>query len=73
MLSGGAALTSHWEQLKQVGCHTRDTPAREAEMQMSPPTIESPHCNKTGRCRYLNILSQCIHIQLRKVTVYDSL
>ena len=25
-----------------------------------------------SRCRYLNILSQCIHIQLRKVTVYDN-
>ena len=36
-------LTWQTEQLKHVGCQTRVAPAREADIQMSPPTIESPH------------------------------
>ena len=38
-------FTWHTEQVKHVGCQTRVGPAREAEIQMSPPTIGSPHWN----------------------------
>ena len=61
---GGEVLTWHTEQAKHVGCQTLAGPALEAEMQMSPPTMESPHW---ANVCYQNLIwektiSTCSHV-----------
>ena len=57
-------VTWHTEQAKQVGCQTLVCPAREADMQMSPPTIESPHCpeNCYQNLIWPSTISTCSHV-----------